>query len=192
MSSLAKIKANRRNGAKSQGPKTAAGKRKASRNRFLFGFDTNEFTAPGEDPAACRRMAKEVLAEWQPETPFMRRSVHRLCHQLWQRDRLSRYERFILGETDLASKLPAYLLSTLENREMLDVLVEIMEMQIKLDTAIAQSIRLLSELKSRRSQQGPQEQTGKGAADQESQSGTAYEKINWANARLVLPKFTND
>src|SRR5262245_21870564 len=89
---------------------------KASRNRFLYGFDATEFTAPGEDPDAFRRMAKEILAEWQPETPSMRRLVHH---------RLSHYERFILGETDLASKLPIYLLSRLENREMLDVLVEI-------------------------------------------------------------------
>ena len=106
MRSVAKINANRRNGAKSKGPKTAAGKLKASQNRFLYGFNANEFIAPGEDPAAFRRMAKEAMAEWQPDTRFERRLVFRLCDQLWQRDRLSRYERFILGETDLASQLP--------------------------------------------------------------------------------------
>jgi hypothetical protein len=188
MSSVAKIKANRRNGGKSQGPKTAAGKLKASQNRFLYGFDASQFIAPGEDRAEFRRMAKDVIAEWQPDTPFMRRLVYRLSHQLWQQRRLQLYERFVLGETALVSELPNYLVSMPQGRETFDVLAHINELQMKLDGAIAQSVGLLSELKSRRSQEGAQEQTGKTAADQKSQSGTANEKTDWHNARLIPPK----
>jgi hypothetical protein len=61
MTSSAKVTANRRNGAKSQGPRSTAGKARAARNRFLYAVDVRSFVAPGEDTAAFRALAKLVL-----------------------------------------------------------------------------------------------------------------------------------
>ena len=149
---MAKIKANRHNGAKSQGPKTVAGKRKASRNRFLYAIKAEDFIAPGENLATFRKMPKQVLTEWQPETPLMRREVHRLCYQLWQRERLHLYERFVLGKSNLASELPIDLRWTPDTHEVVSVLVTITELQIKLDSAIAQTVYVLERMQHRMQQ----------------------------------------
>jgi len=79
----------------------------------------------------------------------MRREVHRLCYQLWQRERLHLYERFVLGKSNLASELPIDLRSMPETHEVLSVLVAITELQIKLDAAIAQTIYVLEHMEHR-------------------------------------------
>jgi hypothetical protein len=146
MSSAAKIRANRRNGAKSRGPTTAVGKMRSSRNRFLYAIDARAFVAAGEDVARFRDLARSVLEAFQPQTRFERLLVHRLCAQLWQRDRLLRIERAALGDMSATASLPETLRQSVAGGESLDRLAKCLELQIKLDNAIQQSITQLVDL----------------------------------------------
>ena len=146
MSSAAKNRANRRNGAKSRGPTSAAGKARSARNRFLYTIDARPFVAAGEDASRFRELAKVVLEAFQPQTRFERLLVHRLCGQLWQRDRLLRVERAALGDMGAAASLPEPLRQGVAAGESLDRLAKCLELQIKLDNAIQQSIAQLVDL----------------------------------------------
>jgi hypothetical protein len=105
MSTSAKIKASRRNGKKSRGPKSAGGKERSSRNRFLYTIDPSRFIAAGEDAAEFRELARIVLTEYQPRTEFERMLVHQLCYELWQLQRLQQDERAVLDSMYLGSAL---------------------------------------------------------------------------------------
>src|SRR5690242_14981664 len=96
MSTSAKIKASRRNGKKSRGPKGAGGKEISSRNRFLYTIDPSRFITSGEDAAEFRKMAKSVLGQWQPRIEYERMWVHRLIRLLWRLRRLEQMELAIL------------------------------------------------------------------------------------------------
>jgi hypothetical protein len=148
LTSPAKLTANRRNGAKSRGPQSTAGKARAARNRFLYTIDARNFVAPGEDAAAFRALAKMALEAWQPQTRFERLLVHRLCGQLWQRDRLLRVERAVLGDAAAAQQVPERVRECLA-KGPLDQLAKLHELQIALDGAVHQSMALLTELTDR-------------------------------------------
>ena len=146
MSSTAKKRANRRNGARSRGPTSAEGKARSAQNRFLYAIDARAFVAVGEDVARFRDLARMVLEAFRPQTRFERLLVHRLCSQLWQQERLLRMERAMLGDPDAAARLPEGLRQSATADPCLDRLNELLELQIKLDDAIQQSICLLLKL----------------------------------------------
>ena len=146
MSSTAKIKANRRNGVRSRGPKSAEGKARSSQNRFVYAIDARAFVAAGEDPSRFRDLARMVLDAFRPRTRFERLLVHRLCSQFWERERLLRMERAMLGDADAAARLPEGLRHSATAGACLDRLNGLLELQIKLDDAIRQSIAMLVNL----------------------------------------------
>jgi hypothetical protein len=146
MSSAAQIKANRRNGARSRGPVSEAGKKRASRNRLVYTIEPRSFIAQGEDQVAFRDMARSVLKQYPPRSRFERRIVHRLIAQIWQRDRLLRIEQAMLGDREAVSKLPLALRPVIEEEVGLERLSLLTERQIQLDAAIRQSVTLINEL----------------------------------------------
>jgi hypothetical protein len=146
MSSAAQIKANRRNGARSRGPVSEAGKKRASRNRLVYTIEPRSFIAQGEDQVAFRDMARTVLEQYPPRTRFERRIVHRLIAQIWQRDRLLRIEQAMLGDREAVSKLPLALRPVIEDEVGLERLSLLTDRQIQLDAAVRQSVSLIIEL----------------------------------------------
>ena len=161
MSSAAQIKANRRNGARSRGPVSEAGKKRASRNRLVYTIEPRSFIAPGEDPAAFRDMARSVLEQYPPRSRFERRIVHRLIAQIWQRDRFLRIEQAVLGDAKARSKLPLALRPALDGQGGLAALSCLADGQIQLDAEIRQSLTLIIDLQR---QPVPQQRPDAGAA----------------------------
>ena len=135
MSSTAKKRANRRNGARSRGPTSAEGKARSAQNRFLYAIDARAFVAVGEDPARFRDLARMVLEAFRPQTRFERLLVHRLCSQLWQRERLLRMERAMLGDGQAAAALPDALRQSAMAGASVERLAGLLELEIKLDEA---------------------------------------------------------
>ncbi len=108
----------RRNGARSRGPVTAAGKARASRNAFRHGLDAAvHLLAPGEDAAALERLRAALLAEYRPDRPSRALLVERLATAVWKLRRAERLEAVLhglpprppLGRLDPEPGLPAAL-----------------------------------------------------------------------------------
>jgi hypothetical protein len=94
------IQASRLNGAKSRGPKTAAGKAISSRDGFRHCLRSgNPIAALGDlliDPAELSEMTASLIADWKPETPHDRAVLE---HRAWRHCyslRLARREKEIL------------------------------------------------------------------------------------------------
>jgi hypothetical protein len=166
MSSTAKKRANRRNGARSRGPTSAEGKARSAQNRFLYAIDARAFVAVGEDAARFRDMARMVLEAFRPQTRFERLLVHRLCSQLWQRERLLRMERAMLGDGQAAAALPEALRQSAMAGVCVERLPGLLELQIKLDDAIRQSIALLANIGLMPRQQAPTTQQPNGGFEE--------------------------
>jgi len=72
MSSEAKIIANRRNAAKSTGPKSALGKQRSRMNASKHGLYSNPAHLPAEDLEAHAHLLAELEDFWQPQGPTER------------------------------------------------------------------------------------------------------------------------
>jgi len=91
-----KIRANHRNGRKSQGPNPK--RRIAAMMRALEGLDDAECppslraTLVGlrENPFEFARHHQELIDEWQPSTPTQRKLVLRLAYLMWRQQRAER------------------------------------------------------------------------------------------------------
>ena len=59
----------RRNGAKSRGPKTDAGKERSAQNALKHGMHSRSIVLAGESAAAYQQLRDEYLAEHQPQGP---------------------------------------------------------------------------------------------------------------------------
>ena len=91
MSSAAKITANRTNAKRSTGPRTAAGKARASRNATKFGLFSGTFTHPGEekDYAALRA---NLRGAFDPQTDSEQLAVETICGAFWRLRRCNQLE----------------------------------------------------------------------------------------------------
>jgi hypothetical protein len=80
--------ANRRNAQRSTGPRTAAGKRRASRNALKHGLCSTYACLAGECPATYATFVRELEEELQPRTTLQRSLVPHIANLLWRIDRL--------------------------------------------------------------------------------------------------------
>ncbi|BCX16675.1 MAG: hypothetical protein KatS3mg117_0357 [Geminicoccaceae bacterium] len=90
--SPAQIEAARRNGARSRGPVTAAGKARAARNALRHGLCSATMLAPGEDSAAFEALLAELRAELAPASHLETLLVERLALTFWKLARCDRLE----------------------------------------------------------------------------------------------------
>jgi hypothetical protein len=90
--SPAQIEAARRNGARSNGPVTAKGKARASRNALRHGLCSPAILFPGEDPAHFEALRAALEAEYAPASPSARLLVERLAVTVWKLARCDRLE----------------------------------------------------------------------------------------------------
>ncbi len=92
MTTTAKIEANRRNAARSTGPRTAAGKALARYNAVRHGALTAAPLVPGEDVAAWDQHRQGVVASLAPAGRLEAALADRIALTLWRLDRVARYE----------------------------------------------------------------------------------------------------
>ena len=83
-----RLAANRRNAQRSTGPRTAVGKRRASRNALKHGLCSPYACLDGECSAAYATFVREVEAELQPRTPLQRSLIPHIANLMWRIDRL--------------------------------------------------------------------------------------------------------
>jgi len=101
MSSSAKIAANRTNAKRSTGPRTSAGKARASRNATKFGLFSGTFTHPGEekDYAALRANLRDAF---DPQTVNEQIALDQICGAVWRLRRCNQLEAAIITSLDKA------------------------------------------------------------------------------------------
>ena len=90
MASVAQIQANRLNAQKSTGPRTAAGKERASRNALRHGLLAREAVIAGEDPEEFEMYREGMLQELAPAGQVETLLAERIVSLSW---RLRRAER---------------------------------------------------------------------------------------------------
>jgi hypothetical protein len=86
--SQAKIDANRRNAAKSTGPRTAQGKAASSRNGLTHGLSANKHILLDEDPEEFLLLLKDLYDRFQPVGLAEERLVQRIAAAQWRLDRV--------------------------------------------------------------------------------------------------------
>lgn len=103
MSSNRKSEASRRNGAKSHGPKSAAGKEKSSANAIRHGLtSTRVAVLANENPAAWDTLHQENISRYRPEGGLEEELVVEITQSLWVMRRSRMIESSLLDmEMDL-------------------------------------------------------------------------------------------
>jgi hypothetical protein len=86
------IAANRRNAARSTGPRTAAGKRRSRGNALQHGLTAETVVAGLEDAEAYRALENALVADFDPQTVIEQQLVARLASLLWRLRRASLIE----------------------------------------------------------------------------------------------------
>jgi hypothetical protein len=92
MSSQKQTEANRRNAAKSTGPRTPAGKAAARLNALKHGVFANSPVIVGEDLAHYEALSRSHFERFQPAGPEEHTLVAALVRSAWLLERLSRVE----------------------------------------------------------------------------------------------------
>jgi hypothetical protein len=107
-SSSARALASRRNGARSRGPKTAAGKARVARNALKHGLSARRLVLlEDENPAAFAALAGTAQTALAPADEFQAELVARIASAAWRARRADRLEAALLGQ-HLAEARPIY------------------------------------------------------------------------------------
>lgn len=96
--SLARVEANRRNSRKSTGPRTAAGKRRVSRNAMKHGLCAALSHLPCECDATFHTFVAELEEELQPRTAMQRVLFTEIANLSWRLGRLPEAQSKIFAE----------------------------------------------------------------------------------------------
>ena len=98
MTSDARTRASRQNGARSRGPKTEAGKARAAGNALKHGLRARRLVLlEDEDAAEFRAFARALRAELAPEGRLQADLVSRIVMAAWRAHRADRLEAGVLG-----------------------------------------------------------------------------------------------
>jgi hypothetical protein len=103
----ARARASRINGAKSRGPKSAAGKARSSRNAIKHGLCMDKtLMFPEEDPWAFDALERALLAELAPVGALQGVLAQRIVSAAWRLRRADRIEAELLARTAFATAAP--------------------------------------------------------------------------------------
>ncbi|HEX3210830.1 MAG TPA: hypothetical protein VHQ91_15680 [Geminicoccaceae bacterium] len=98
MTSDARMRASRQNGARSRGPRTAAGKARSARNALKHGLRARKLVLlEGEDAAEFRWFARALEAELVPAGRLQADLVGRIAIAAWRARRADQLEAGVLG-----------------------------------------------------------------------------------------------
>ena len=92
MTSLKKIEANRRNGAKSTGPVTEEGKERSRRNAVRHGLTAETVIGVLEDAEDYKAFEAAIIADYDAQSAVERELVLRLASALWRLRRATAME----------------------------------------------------------------------------------------------------
>jgi len=96
MTSERQILANRRNGAKSTGPRTRAGKQRARKNALRHGLTAETIIGVLEDPEEYRKFEAEIVTDLAPTSTVEYALVARLASLFWRLRRATAIETGLL------------------------------------------------------------------------------------------------
>jgi hypothetical protein len=103
--SPARAEASRRNGAKSRGPRTEAGKARASQNALKHGLRAAKHVVlPAEDPGAFAALEAALLEELAPEGALQTVLARQIVSAVWRLARVDRMEVELLVFRDRAER----------------------------------------------------------------------------------------
>jgi hypothetical protein len=97
MTTERKRAANARNARRSSGPRTAAGKARAARNRISHGLLSREALLPGEDRKKFEALTEGLRRCFQPKGMYEEILVDIITREVWKMRRLGRMEVDILS-----------------------------------------------------------------------------------------------
>jgi len=106
MASVAQIQANRLNAQKSTGPRTAAGKERASRNALKHGLLAREAVIQGEDPEEFERYREQMLESLAPAGAVEAMLAERVVGLSWRLRRAERLQNAAFAALDDAEPTP--------------------------------------------------------------------------------------
>ena len=106
MASVAQIQANRLNAQKSTGPRTAAGKERASRNALKHGLLAREAVIQGEDPEEFELYREQMLESLAPAGPVEAMLAERVVGLSWRLRRAERLQNAAFTAMDDAEPTP--------------------------------------------------------------------------------------
>ena len=98
MATEKQITANRRNAAKSTGPKTFEGKKVARLNAMKHGLQADQVLIPGENPEEFEALLSSLEEYYNPVGPVENVLVERIAYCTWRLRRLSQIEAAIMRE----------------------------------------------------------------------------------------------
>jgi hypothetical protein len=101
-----KLAANRANARRSTGPRTAAGKRKVSRNAVVHGLTARSALIHGDDEEEFERLARRTFDELQPDGVVQEQLVAEIVNHTWKLRRVPRAETLLFNEHHRRRKLP--------------------------------------------------------------------------------------
>jgi hypothetical protein len=110
MATAAQIEANRRNGQKSKGPVTQAGKDRSKLNALGHGCRANILVLPTEDFGEYEQEANAWKLTWMPRNPLEDFLVDRIVNLSWLAKRIDRAQtarlstRILRAEVDAADR----------------------------------------------------------------------------------------
>jgi hypothetical protein len=140
----AKVAANRTNAEKSTGPKSAAGKRFASRNSITHGIFTQELLLPGESKTTFDRVREELITDFAPVGFREFAQVGIYFANYWRLGRLYRGEAGEITQ-HLCEVNPAVELATSEHsRQYVQATADLKELE-KIEGQISRQARVSSE-----------------------------------------------
>jgi hypothetical protein len=87
-----KFDANRRNAAKSTGPRSEQGKKTVSRNALRHGMFSQHVVLPGEDVEAFDQLRRDTVRKFNPRDPVELRLVEQAISAMWKLQRLEGVE----------------------------------------------------------------------------------------------------
>ena len=97
MTTLDKIKSNRRNAMRSTGPKTKMGKAISSKNALRHGLLSRAALLPDEDPEAFADLQRGIEADLDPAGEIECRLVDRVTMAIWRLARAQRVEASVFA-----------------------------------------------------------------------------------------------
>ncbi len=92
MSSAKQVAANRRNGARSTGPRSKSGKARSRRNALKHGLSAEQVVMLGEDPAAFEALRDDLYTHYQPADPVAEHLVEQVAASIWRLRRVPEIE----------------------------------------------------------------------------------------------------
>ena len=101
----ARAAVNRRNAARSTGPRTEEGKRRSSLNALRHGLTGQTVVLPEDDLAAYQRHCAQFHAELKPQGLLETKAVQTIADTYWRLDRIRAMENnlFSLGFHELSA-----------------------------------------------------------------------------------------